>query len=278
MRKQGLSITLSVLILLAMTACGNSEKPAEETLLPVQSNVEEAAQTPEQTPEEPVTAEALPEESAAQPTEEPTVEQPEQPPETDQEPEPEAELTRAEKLLLDAESGNGRAYTDLGKMYESGNGVEQDYEKALEYYLLSAEAENPDFKGMRMAGLMYMNGTGVEQDYEKAAECFQKAADSGDVSGAWFLGQLYEQGNGVEQNMEQARACYETAIAQLDRFTGGNNKGPDELKQALCRLAEMALEDGDTEAAISYYQTAYDLGWEAAGQALTELGVEPEAG
>ena len=188
------------------------------------------------------------------------------------------ELTRAEKLLLDAESGNGRAYTDLGKMYESGNGVEQDYEKALEYYLLSAEAEKPDFKGMRMAGLMYLNGTGVEQDYEKAAECFGKAADSGDVSGAWFLGQLYEQGNGVEQDMAKAKQCYETAIAQLDRFTGGNNKGPDELKQALCRLAEMALEDGDNETAISYYRTAYDLGWEAAGQALTELGETPEAG
>lgn len=186
--------------------------------------------------------------------------------------------TAAEKLLMDAEAGNGRAYTDLGKRYETGNGVEQDYAKALEYYLLSAEAEKPDFKGMRLAGLLYMNGTGVEQDYEKAAACFLKAAEDGDVSAAYFLGTLYEQGNGVEADPVQAKHWYETAIAQLDRFTGGKNTGPDELKLALCRLAEMALEDGDTEKAISYYQIASDLGWDAATQALIELNGETTEG
>lgn len=271
MKKRILSIALAMLMFAAMIACGNIAKPVEEAPALSQSEEsQEVAQTPEQAPEE------SPEQQPDQAPEEAPEELHEQTPKADQE--TEVELTRAEKLLLDAESGSGRAYTDLGKMYENGNGVEQDYAKALEYYLLSAEAENPDFKGMRMAGLMYMNGTGVEQDYAKAAECFQKAADSGDVSGAWFLGQLYEQGSGVEQSMEQAKQCYETAIAQLDRFTGGKNKGPDELKQALCRLAEIALEDGDTETAITYYQTAYDLGWEAAGQALTDLGVQPEAG
>jgi len=75
-----------------------------------------------------------------------------------------AEDMTVEELLADAEAGNGRAYTMLGQKYENGEDVEQDYEQALEYYLLSAEAENADFKGLRYAALMYYNGTGVEQD------------------------------------------------------------------------------------------------------------------
>lgn len=189
------------------------------------------------------------------------------------------EQTRAEKLLADAESGSGRAYTDLGKMYENGNGVEQDYEKALEYYILSAKAENPDFKGMRLAGLMYQNGTGVAQDYSKAAECFQAAAEAGDVSGAYFLGVLYESGSGVEQSDAEAKKWYEKAVSTVDDFlSNSKNNGPDELKLALCRLAEIALDEGDTDTAVGYYQNAAALGWSAAQEKLEELGVSPEAG
>ena len=130
---------------------------------------------------------------------------------------------------------------------------------------------------MRLAGLLYMNGTGVAQDMAKAAECFQKAAEAGDVSACWFLGQFYEQGTGVEQDMEKAKQTYELGLTDLERFTGGGNKGPDELKQILCRLAELTLEEGDTETAVSYYQIAADLGWDAAQQALTDLGVETGA-
>ncbi len=192
---------------------------------------------------------------------------------TPQTPEVSQELSRAEKLLADGQSGNGRAYTDLGRMYEQGNGVEQDYEKALEYYRLSAEAEDPDFKGMRYAGLMYRDGTGVEQNYSEAAACFQVAAESGDVSAAYFLGLLYEEGSGVEQSADEAKTWYEKAVSTLDDFLeNSKNSGPDELKLALCRLAEMALADGDTDQAIQYYQYAADLGWSAAEDRLAELG------
>ena len=182
--------------------------------------------------------------------------------------------SRADRLLADGEAGNGRAYTDLGRMYEQGNGVEQDYEKALEYYRLSAEAENPDFKGMRYAGLMYRDGTGVAQDAAEAAVCFRLAAEAGDVSAAYFLGLLYEEGNGVDQNTVEAKKWYEKAVSTIDEFlSNSRNNGPDELKQALCKLAEMALSDGDTDTAVQYYQYAADLGWSAAEEELSKLGI-----
>lgn len=242
MRSRSFMAVLLTGLVMALSACG---APAEV----ISQEVQEAAEAAE----EEVPAEAAEETAPGA------------------EPEEERELTRAEKLLAEAEAGNGRSYTDLGKLYEQGTGVDQDYEKALEYYLLSAEAEDPDFKGMRLAGLLYLEGTGVEQDDTKAAECFQKAAETGDVSACWYLGQLYEEGRGVPEDAALAKEWYETGLSDLERFTSGNNKGPDELKQILCRLAEMALEEGDSETGIAYYQTAADLGWEPARQALESV-------
>ena len=62
-------------------------------------------------------------------------------------------------------------------MYYFGTGVEQSYEKAVEWYLKAAE------QGLAMAqynlGEMYALGDGVEQSNEKAREWLQKAADQG---------------------------------------------------------------------------------------------------
>ena len=57
-------------------------------------------------------------------------------------------------------------------MYSNGNGVEQDYTKAMEWFEKGAELGDADSMGMLAA--MYSNGNGVEQDYEKAKEWAEK--------------------------------------------------------------------------------------------------------
>lgn len=52
-----------------------------------------------------------------------------------------------------------------------GQGFEQNYEKALELYMLAAEGGNDD--AMESIGEFYENGTGVEQSIEKAVEYYQ---------------------------------------------------------------------------------------------------------
>ena len=69
--------------------------------------------------------------------------------------------------------------TSLALMYDHGDGVEQDYEKAFEYYTLAAE--QGEGKAFNNLGDMYENGHGMEQDYEKAAEYYRKAAEMGIV-------------------------------------------------------------------------------------------------
>lgn len=65
----------------------------------------------------------------------------------------------------------------IATLYDDGNGVEQDYEKALEGYEKAIDLGNPG--AMNNLGTMYYYGNGVEQDYEKALEWFDKAASFG---------------------------------------------------------------------------------------------------
>lgn len=65
----------------------------------------------------------------------------------------------------------------IGYMYYNGEGVEQDYAEAMEWFEKAAEQGSAE--AMYAMGYMYHNGEGVEQDAEKAAEWGQKAMDAG---------------------------------------------------------------------------------------------------
>ena len=70
-------------------------------------------------------------------------------------------------------------------MYYYGQGVKQDYIKAVEWYQKAAE------QGVAQAqsnlGNRYYNGEGVKQDYHKAVEWYQKAAIQGDATAQFNL-------------------------------------------------------------------------------------------
>ena len=52
---------------------------------------------------------------------------------------------------------------------------------------------------------MYTFGRGVDQNYERAVEYFEAAARQGDGMAQFNLGDLYVQGQGVEQSIEKGR-------------------------------------------------------------------------
>ena len=62
--------------------------------------------------------------------------------------------------------------SNLGLMYYNGQGVEQDYKKAV--YWWDKSAEQGDADAQHNLGLMYDNGQGVEQDYKKAVYWYRK--------------------------------------------------------------------------------------------------------
>lgn len=62
-----------------------------------------------------------------------------------------------------------------GRCYDLGDGVEQDYKKALEWYQRAADAG--DEVAMYNVGIFYLQGYIVKQDNKKALEWLGKAAD-----------------------------------------------------------------------------------------------------
>jgi tetratricopeptide (TPR) repeat protein len=84
------------------------------------------------------------------------------------------ERTREEAL-----QGDALAQKNLGTMYANGNGVEQDYEEAVKWYLKAAE--QGDAGAQNNLGRMYAEGDGVAQDYEEAENWWRKAAEQGNA-------------------------------------------------------------------------------------------------
>ncbi|KDN13522.1 Sel1 domain protein repeat-containing protein [Snodgrassella communis] len=52
--------------------------------------------------------------------------------------------------------------------------------------------------------VMYQNGDGVQQDYVKAKDFFIQVAKQGNASAQCSLGLLYKNGNGVKQDYFEA--------------------------------------------------------------------------
>jgi len=64
-------------------------------------------------------------------------------------------------------------------------------------------------------GVAYYNGEGVAQNYEKAIEWWQKAAQQKDILAQYCLGVAYMEGLGVATNNEKAREQFQQIINQL---------------------------------------------------------------
>ncbi|WP_180270714.1 tetratricopeptide repeat protein [Sporanaerobium hydrogeniformans] len=73
-----------------------------------------------------------------------------------------------------AQLGNKEAIYHLAYLYHTGDGVEQDYEKAMKWY--RKLAEDGYTYAMIWIAYMYLNGQGVEKDYHEAMSWCAKAA------------------------------------------------------------------------------------------------------
>ena len=78
-------------------------------------------------------------------------------------------------------------------MYELGKGVKQDYAKAMELYLKSAErGDKIAAPGMIAAGRLYEKGLGAAKDLAKAKAYYQQALSAGDGAAAEDIKRIEE--------------------------------------------------------------------------------------
>lgn len=139
------------------------------------------------------------------------------------------------------------AYNGLGSAYLDGNGVPQDDNLALEWYMRAAEAGNST--GQFNTGVMYQNGTGVEKDYAVALGWYELAAEQDNGDAVSSIGYLYKKGWGVEQNDSESMRWYERGAELNDAHSFYN---------LASNYYEGEIVEHDIPLAISYFEATLD--------------------
>ena len=101
---------------------------------------------------------------------------------------------------------------DLGVAYQFGKGVEQSYEEAVKWYVLSGRQGNSD--AQIALDEMYGCVGRVQRSEEENVRWFTLFATHGNPDAQYNLGQMYEHGKGVEQSYKEAIRWYKLAANQ----------------------------------------------------------------
>jgi TPR repeat protein len=96
-----------------------------------------------------------------------------------------------------------------GSMYQHGQGVPEDLEKAVEHYKSGADLGDP-LAHMSLA-TCYTHGRGVTQSYERAFHHHLQASESGLPVALYNVGGHYFAGKGVELSFKKAAEYYQQA-------------------------------------------------------------------
>ncbi len=124
------------------------------------------------------------------------------------------DLPRAKWWLKKAaQKGHAPAQYQLAVMYYTGEGMEQNTQRARE--LLEKAAQQGYAPAQYLLALMYSNGAGMEQRYTaRAIEWYEKAAQQGYAPAQYLLAEMYYKGEGGKTDKPQARYWLEKAAQQ----------------------------------------------------------------
>lgn len=128
-----------------------------------------------------------------------------------------------------ADEGNLRCQLVLGRWYEAGDVVGQDYEKARALYQSVADK---DPSANLLLGLMEEAGRGRPADYARARQFYQRASEGGGRSGKLELARLVEQGKGGAVDRQ---AAFDLYVAATERYR-------DEGWNEMVRLRKAGLQ------------------------------------
>lgn len=155
--------------------------------------------------------------------------------------------------------------TGLGLMYQKGEHVKQDDDKALDCYLKAANGGNQI--AINNAALMYE----ARKDFVEALKWFEKLAKLDDVNGYLKVGEYLEKGLGVDVSVYKAIDFYEKAAskkAKIDSEVYNLAKKGD--PESLLCLAHICLEKDDYYSRNDYLNRAANSNY---AKAQEEYGI-----
>lgn len=114
-----------------------------------------------------------------------------------------------------------RGLYSLAYQYEMGDGVPQDYGRAVSLYREAIDLARAEQKNMFKNGSAamcnladkYEHGVGVPQNYKQAVYWYMKSAEQENHVAQFSLGNMYKDGRGVTQDLELARAWFVKSAA-----------------------------------------------------------------
>jgi len=104
------------------------------------------------------------------------------------------------------------AINSMANMYYRGDGVTQDYAKAL--YLYKKAASSGHMASVITVGYMYEYGQGTPVNYAEARTWYERAADKGYAGAQKAMGDLYRFGRGGVRDDAMAAQWYKKAADQ----------------------------------------------------------------
>ncbi len=109
------------------------------------------------------------------------------------------------ELINQAKAGNQQAQFFLAKRYQKGQGIQQNYQQALQWYTIAARQDIAPAQ-LNLA-MMYIRGEGVQPNAQQARYWLEKAAKLGDNRASYTLAMLDEK----ERKLVDAYKWYDLA-------------------------------------------------------------------
>lgn len=171
-------------------------------------------------------------------------------------------IEKGVQILKDAAKiGYPVAICFLGEYYYE----RKDFKQAKEYFEIVSPQQNT--RANFYLGLMYYNGDGIEQNFGKALEYFNISQN--DPNSFYFLGKMHEEGKGTEKNKKKAIEYYKKCIETKENISKVYfGKGweyytikNDYYYHAYNNIGVLELlENGDVDEASKYLWVALEYG------------------
>ncbi len=166
-------------------------------------------------------------------------------------------------------------YTEyrIGKMVASGLGTEQDYQKASEWFELSAEKK---YKYAQYSlGALYHRGLGVGQDMDKAFELYLKSAKQGFPYADFEVAKMFRDGIGTDKDESKSEQHFKKAFQGFELLEKSSHD--DKIQYRLGWMLQNGIgTDKDIPRAKEHYAKSEKLGNIFSGFALAKLILKEE--
>ena len=145
----------------------------------------------------------------------------------------------------------------IGKMHCYGLGTEQNYEKAFEWFLKSAQEGNK-FAQFSLANLYYY-GNVAEKNLKGAFGWYMRSAKQGQPYAAYAVGNMYENGESAEKDKKKSQGYYNQALSGFLKLEA-DGQADDNLFYKIGVMYKNGLgTEADMDMALEYFKRSAEL-------------------